>query len=68
MTDFYVTFLAVERFITARWKALMPFVIYGASEVLAHGPVDLNTPSGIKAALTAFATAVLVYAKSNRPT
>lgn len=66
MNKLTLNLYALERFLSARWKALMPFVIYGVSEVLAHGPVDLNTPTGIKAALMAFATAVLVYAKSNR--
>lgn len=68
MTDLALYGYRLERWITASWKALTPFVVYGVSEVLAHGPIDLNTPSGIKAALTAFATAVLVYFTRNRPT
>lgn len=68
MTDFQVTLFALERFITARWKALVPFVLYGVSEALSHGPVELNTPTGIKAFLTAVVIAIAVHATPNRPT
>lgn len=56
----------LERWVNARWKALVPLLVYVVSE-LAHQTLDLNTPAGVKAAVMAALTAVLVYLKRNVP-
>lgn len=67
MNKLTLTFYALERFVSARWKALMPLVVYLASE-LAHSQLDWSTPSGRQAAVMAVVSAILVYLKSNRVT
>ena len=58
----------MKQFIQARWKAVMPLVAYAISEALAKGVPDLNTPSGIKAFISALVVAAMVYVKANVPT
>lgn len=58
----------MTKFLQARWKAIMPFVAYGISEALKAGAPDLHTPAGIKAFVSAFVVAVMVYLVPNKTT
>lgn len=68
MSDIALLGYALQRFVTARWKALMPFIAYGISVALASKPLHLDTPADWKAFAMTAASAAFVYAKSNRAT
>lgn len=68
MSDIAMLGYRLERFITARWKALMPFAAYGISAALASKPLHLDTPADWKTFGITALSAAFVYAKSNRPT
>lgn len=58
----------VLRWFAARWKALMPLVSTGISEVLAEGPLHLDTPRGWKVLVFGIATSAMVHYKRNMAT
>lgn len=50
-----------------RWKSLMPLVAAALSEVINAG-LDINTPSGWKAFVTALGASIMVYIVPNKQT
>lgn len=70
MNDFYVTLFAIERFITARWKALTPLVVYGVTYAIQNGfdVKQLASLTGIKEFVGIVVVAIAVHQTTNRPT